>query len=42
MDPKQFFKAKAMYAKLPDMYRQIGQLQREIEDLKEQFNIHAL
>ncbi|MBR2778345.1 MAG: UDP-3-O-(3-hydroxymyristoyl)glucosamine N-acyltransferase [Prevotella sp.] len=34
MDPKQFFKAKAMYAKLPDMYRQIGQLQREVEELK--------
>jgi UDP-3-O-[3-hydroxymyristoyl] glucosamine N-acyltransferase len=34
MDPKIFFKAKAIYAKLPDMYRQIAQLQREIEELK--------
>lgn len=36
MDPKMFFKAKAIYAKLPDMYRQIAQLQREIEELKKQ------
>jgi len=28
------FKAKAIYAKLPDMYRQIAQLQREIDELK--------
>ena len=35
MDPKIFFKAKAIYAKLPDMYRQIAQLQREIEELKQ-------
>ena len=34
MDTKVFFKAKALYAKLPDMYRQIAQLQREIEELK--------
>ena len=34
MDPKMFFKAKAIYAKLPEMYRQIAQLQREIEELK--------
>ena len=36
MDPKMFFKAKAIYPKLPDMYRQIAQLQREIEELKNQ------
>jgi len=35
MDTKVFFKAKALYAKLPEMYRQIAQLQREIEALKE-------
>ena len=35
MDPKMFFKAKAIYSKLPDMYRQIAQLQREIEELKQ-------
>ena len=34
MDPKMFFKAKAIYAKLPDMYRQIAQLQRELDELK--------
>ena len=34
MDPKMFFKAKAIYSKLPDMYRQIAQLQREIDELK--------
>ena len=34
MDPKMFFKAKAIYSKLPDMYRQIAQMQREIEELK--------
>ena len=36
MDPKVFFKAKAIYPKLPDMYRQLAQLQREIEELKKQ------
>ena len=36
MEPKMFFKAKAMYSKLPDMYRQVAQLQRELEALKEQ------
>lgn len=34
MDTKVFFKAKALYAKLPDMYRQIAALQREIDELK--------
>ena len=34
MDPKMFFKAKAIYSKLPDMYRQIAALQREVEELK--------
>ena len=34
MDPKMFFKAKAIYSKLPDMYRQLAALQREVEDLK--------
>lgn len=36
MDPKMFFKAKAIYSHLPDMYRQIAQLQREIDELKAQ------
>jgi len=34
MDPKVFFKAKAIYAKLPDMYRQMAAMQREIDALK--------
>jgi len=34
MDTKVFFRAKALYAKLPDMYRQIAALQREIDELK--------
>ena len=34
VNPKMFFKARALDAKLPDMYRQIAQLQREIEALK--------
>ena len=34
MDPKVFFKAKAIYAKLPDMYRQMAAMQREIDELK--------
>jgi UDP-3-O-[3-hydroxymyristoyl] glucosamine N-acyltransferase len=34
MDPKMFFKAKAIYSKLPDMYRQIAELQRKIEEIK--------
>ena len=36
MDPKMFFKAKAIYSHLPDMYRQIAQLQREVDELKAQ------
>ena len=34
VNPKMYFKARAIDAKLPDMYRQIAQLQREIEELK--------
>ena len=39
MDPKMFFKAKAIYSKLPDMYRQIAQMQRELTELKEKLTI---
>ena len=35
VNPKMYFKARALDAKLPDMYRQIAQLQREINALKE-------
>ena len=34
MNPKVFFKAKAIYAKLPDMYRELAALRREVEELK--------
>ena len=34
INPKVFFKARALDAKLPDMYRQIAQLQRELVELK--------
>ena len=34
MNPKVFFKAKAIYAKLPDMYRELTALRREVEELK--------
>lgn len=34
MDPKDFFKAKALYRRLPDMYKEIGSLRKEIEELK--------
>ena len=34
VNPKMYFKARAIDAKLPEMYRQIAALQREIEELK--------
>ena len=34
MDPKDFFKAKALYRRLPDMYKEISVLRKEIEELK--------
>ena len=34
MDPKVFFKASAVMKKLPDMYRELAQLKKEIEELK--------
>ena len=34
VNPKMYFKARALDAKLPEMYKQIAQLQREIEELK--------
>ena len=35
IDPKVFFKAQAVMKKLPDMYRQMAQMQRELDELKE-------
>lgn len=34
VNPKMYFKARALDAKLPDMYRQIAALQREVDALK--------
>lgn len=34
VNPKLYFKARALDAKLPEMYRQIAALQREVEELK--------
>ena len=39
VNPKMYFKARALDAKLPEMYRQIAQLQREIEAIKEKMSI---
>lgn len=38
MDPKVFFKAKALYRRLPDMYRELGMLRKELEELKKSVN----
>ncbi len=34
IDPKVFFKAQAIMKKLPDMYRELGALRKELEELK--------
>ena len=34
IDPKVFFKAQAIMKRLPDMYRELGMLRKEIEELK--------
>ena len=39
VNPKTYFKARALDAKLPEMYRQIAQLQRELEAIKQKMNI---
>lgn len=38
IDSKQFFRSSAVFGKLPDIYRTIGELQREIELLKKERN----
>ena len=38
VNPKVFFKARAIDAKLPDMYRQVAALQRELDELKAKLN----
>lgn len=38
MDVRQFFRASLIIQKLPDIYRTINQLQKEVESLKEELN----
>ncbi|MDR1879592.1 MAG: UDP-3-O-(3-hydroxymyristoyl)glucosamine N-acyltransferase [Tannerellaceae bacterium] len=38
IDSKAFMRSSVIFSRLPDMYRTIGQLQREIEQLKEKIN----
>ncbi len=38
IDPKQFARSAAVYKKLPDMYSELGKLQKDIEELKKQIN----
>ena len=40
IDPKVFFKAQAVMKKLPEMYRELGMLRKEIETLKSQIENH--
>ena len=38
IDPKQFARSAAIYKKLPEMYTELGRLQKEIEEVKKQLN----
>ena len=38
IDPRQFAKSAAIYKKLPEMYTELGRLQKEIEEFKKQSN----
>lgn len=38
IDAKKFMRSSAIFNRLPDMYRTLGQLQREIEQLKKEIN----
>ena len=39
IDPKVFFKAQAVMKKLPDMYKELGALRKELEAMKEKMSI---
>jgi len=39
IDPKVFFKAQAVMKRLPDMYKELGMLRKEIEELKKTLNV---
>ena len=34
IDPKVFFKSSAVFKKLPDMYRELAALRKEIDEIK--------
>jgi len=34
MEPKAYFKSQAIFRKLPDMYKQINELQKQLDELK--------
>ena len=38
IDPKVFFKAQAVMKRLPEMYKELGALRKELEELKKQHN----
>lgn len=39
IDPRVFFKAQAVMKRLPDMYRELGALRKELEELKKEHNV---
>ena len=41
IDPKVFFKAQAVMKRLPDMYKELGMLRKEIEELKSKLTIES-
>ena len=41
IDPKVFFKAQAVMKRLPDMYKELGMLRKEIEELKAKLTIES-
>ena len=41
IDPKVFFKAQAVMKRLPDMYKELGMLRKEIEELKSKLSIES-
>ena len=41
IDPKIFFKAQAVMKRLPDMYKELGMLRKEIEELKDKLAIES-
>ena len=38
MEERPYFRAQAVFRKLPDMYRELGALRKELNELKKQLN----